>query len=146
MLTAVAVLYAGVPALAQEEASKEKASEEIKKQVYIYDEAGRRDPFVSLIRPTVEEREKTGIPWLDFDVSQMRLIAVASDRQSSYALIGLPDGKFYTIRAGMTVGIHRGKVMEIISDAVLIREMKPDFKGRMKPVDTYLRLRKEEGQ
>jgi Tfp pilus assembly protein PilP len=60
--------------------------------------------------------------------------------------VGLPDKKYYTIREGMTVGIHRGKVVEILSDAVYIREMKPDYKGRMKPVDTYLRLREEEGQ
>jgi Tfp pilus assembly protein PilP len=142
LLTIVAAaLLAGPPASAQE-----KSAEVIKKQVYIYDEAGRRDPFISLIRPAAREREKTGIPWLDYDVSQMRLIAVASDKGADYALVGLPDKKYYTIREGMTVGIHRGKVVEILSDAVYIREMKPDYKGRMKPVDTYLRLREEEGQ
>lgn len=140
-LAVAAVLFAGLQASAQE-----KAAGEIKKQAYIYHEAGRRDPFISLIRPAAKEQEKTGIPWLDYDVSQMRLIAIASDKRAEYALIGLPDKKYYTIREGMTVGLHRGKVVKILGDTVLIREMKPDYKGRMQPVDTYLRLRKEEGQ
>ncbi len=139
---AAAILIVGVPASAQEESPKPAS----KRKIYIYNEMGRRDPFISLIRPPSEDRELTGIPWLDYDVSQMRVIAIVWDKAERYALFGLPDGKYYTIREGMTIGIHRGKVEEILKDVVIIRELKPDFKGVPRPVDTYLRLRAEEGQ
>lgn len=142
ILISAAILFAGVSAMAQKEAGGEP---QLKRQVYIYDDAGRRDPFISLIRPP-EEKIKTGIPWLDFDITQMRVVAIVWDRAERYALFGLPDGKYYTIKEGMKIGIHNGDVVEILRDAVLIREMKPDFKGRLMPVDTYLRLRKEEGR
>lgn len=142
MVLAASIFFAGIPAQAQEEIPEVMP----KKRVYTYFEKGRRDPFISLIRPPKDERELTGIPWLDYDISQMRVIAIVWDKLDRYALFGLPDGKFYTIKEGMTIGIHKGNVEEILRDTVLIRELKPDFKGVPRPVDTYLRLREEEGQ
>lgn len=142
VVLATAIFFFDFPALAQEEIARPA----LKKQVYTYEEMGRRDPFISLIRPAKEERVLTGIPLLDYDVSQMRVIAIAWDKSDRYALFRLPDGKFYTIKEGMKIGIHNGKVEEILRDAVMIREIKPDFKGVPRPIDTYLRLREEEGQ
>jgi len=144
-LICAAALLAAAQAHGQE-AEGGGAKAQITRQVFIYDPGGRRDPFISLVKPVEEERPKTGIPWLDYDVSQMRVVAIVWDRAGRYALFGLPDGKHYTVKEGMTVGIHGGKVMEILRDAVLVREMKPDYRGVQRPVDTYLRLRKEEGR
>lgn len=139
-------LLTGIPVMAQDE-PEEKAA--IEKKVYIYEAKGHRDPFVSLLEAATlaREKKKKGLfPIEDFDLSQMRVIAIISDVKDNYALVGLPDGKFYTIKEGMTIGIHEGKVHSILGDTVLIREFKPDFRGQMRPEDTYLRLRKEEGQ
>jgi Tfp pilus assembly protein PilP len=138
----VAVLVFGAPAPAQEEATEYVMA---LKRVYEYDDKGRRDPFVSLIKKETDV-ERTGNPLLDNDISQMRVIAIVWEPGDRYALFGLPDGKYYTIKEGMQIGLHGGAVEEILEDSVLIREQKPDFRGDLRPVDSYLRLRKEEGQ
>jgi Tfp pilus assembly protein PilP len=140
---AVAVIVSVVPAPAQEEATEEVT---IEKRIYEYDTKGRRDPFVSLIEKEKEDTILTGNPLLDNDISQMRVIAIVWEPGERYALFGLPDGKYYTIQEGMQIGLHGGDVEEILEDSVLIREQKPDFRGELRPVDTYLRLRKEEGR
>jgi Tfp pilus assembly protein PilP len=140
---AVAVIVSAVPAPAQEGAT-EKVT--IEKRIYEYDAKGRRDPFVSLIQKEEADAILTGNPLLDNDISQMRVVAIVWEPGERYALFGLPDGKYYTIQEGMQIGLHGGGVEEILEDSVLIREQKPDFRGELRPVDTYLRLRKEEGQ
>jgi Tfp pilus assembly protein PilP len=146
LLLIMAVLVSGVPVPAQEEATEEATEEfTVEKRVYEYDAKGRRDPFVSLIREE-EGPLLTGNPLLDNDVSQMRVVAIVWEPGDRYALFGLPDGKYYTIKEGMQIGLHGGEVEEILEDSVLVREQKPDFRGELRPVDSYLRLRKEEGQ
>jgi Tfp pilus assembly protein PilP len=143
ILLIMAVLVFGAPAPAQEEATKDITT---LKRVYEYDAKGRRDPFVSLVQKQ-EDIVRTGNPLLDNDISQMRVVAIVWDKLGNrYANFGLPDGKYYTITEGMQIGLHGGSVEEILEDSVLIREQKPDFRGNLRPVDTYLRLRKEEGQ
>ena len=78
-----------------------------------------------------------------YDISQMKLIAIVKEKDDAYALIGLPDGKFYTIRRGMLIGIRSGVVKDITSATIVIMEMRRDFKGKVKLHDVYLRLRKE---
>jgi Tfp pilus assembly protein PilP len=144
------ILLTGMPVLAQEKV-EEKVEEKdtIERTSYIYEATGHRDPFVSILEALArkQSQKKKGLfPIEDFDLSQIRVIAIMSDVKDNYALVGLPDGKFYTIKEGMTIGIHEGTVHSILEDMVLIREFKPDFRGQMRPEDTYLRLRKEEGQ
>jgi Tfp pilus assembly protein PilP len=77
------------------------------------------------------------------DISQMSVVASVWDAEGRYALLKFPDGKYYIYKEGMTIGIHKGKVESINENSVLIREMKPNVKGELVPVDTYLKLRKE---
>ena len=123
---------------------------EIKKEVFVYEGAGRRDPFLSIIQAAKKAREKKktegGIPLENYDINQINLLAIIWDVKSSYALIGLPDGKFYTVREGMPLGIHGGKVIKISKNEVLVRENIMDIKGELKPHDNRLKLRVEEGQ
>lgn len=120
---------------------------EIKKEVYTYDSGGRRDPFLSLItaaRFEKEKRKKGLTPLEDFDLSQMNLSAIIGAGGGFYALIGLPDGKHYTITEGMSLGIHGGKVIRIAESSLLVREYVRDYRGVSLPRDTVLRLHKEE--
>jgi hypothetical protein len=123
---AVAVIVSVVPAPAQEEAI-ERAN--------ICKVMGCRDPFVSLIRPTPVDE---GV-----DISQMSVVAIVWDAEGHYALLKFPDGKYYIYKEGMTIGIHEGKIEKILENSVLIREIKPNHKGKPESVDTYLKLRKE---
>ena len=124
-----------------------KAPEEVKKFVpkhYAYNAKGRRDPFFTLIVTTQEKpTKKVGAsPMESYDVDQIQLMAVAKDYERYYALIRLPDKKTYTILEGMTLGLQGGKVTSISKEGVFIREYVRDYRGNIKPKDTFLKLHK----
>jgi type IV pilus assembly protein PilP len=120
-------------------------------EVYAYEPRGRRDPFLSIIEASKREREaekkKKGLkPSEAYDAGDIRVMAIAKDKNSYYAMIQLPDRKYFTIREGMTLGLYGGRVIKIDATSVVVREMIKDFKGVIQPRDTILKLRKEEGE
>jgi Tfp pilus assembly protein PilP len=126
-------------------AQQAKEEPKAEKEAYVYDQKGRRDPFVSLVQVAKEKpkRLRGSKPIENFDVDEIRLIAILWDSKQYYALITLPDGKSYTIRKGTTLGLYGGKVEEITRETVLIREHVKDYRGQLKTKDTILKLRKE---
>ena len=136
-------LETAAPGLASDEAGKFK----IRKPTYSYRSIGRRDPFRSLIQTvdTTEEDDtgKIRTPLESYNVSQLRLIAIVSAAEDAYALVVLPDGKSYTVREGMNIGLHDGIVKEIRSDQVVVEVEVKDHKGNKKLEEVFLRLRQE---
>ncbi len=130
---------------AQQPAEQAKEEPKPEKDVYAYEQKGRRDPFVSLVEVAKEKpkRLRGAKPIENFDVDEIRLIAILWAKKQYYALITLPDGKSYTIRKGTTLGLYGGKVEEITKDSVVIREHVKDYRGQLKTKDTILKLRKE---
>lgn len=122
-----------------------KQDVKVEKEVYVYDDRNRRDPFIPLVTEVREkaQRKKGASPIEDFDVEEIKLIAIAWDSRQYYAMITLPDRKSYTVRKGTTLGLYGGKVEVITKDSVVIREQVKDYKGQTKTKDTILRLRKE---
>ncbi len=130
-----------------QQAPAQAAEVKVEKEVYVYEPKDRRDPFTSLVEiKTTSSRKslKGASPIESFDVDELKLIAIAWDRQQSYALVTLPDNKSFTIRKGMTLGIYGGKVLDITPDSVIISEKVKDYRGQLKTKDTILKLRKEE--
>ena len=123
----------------------QKEAPKVETEIYVYDPKGRRDPFTSLVQVTkVKAQRKPGAsPIENYDVDEIKLIAIAWDSKQYYAMITLPDKKSYTIRKGMTLGLNNGKVKEITKDYVFIEEQVKDYKGQYKTKDTTLKLRKE---
>jgi Tfp pilus assembly protein PilP len=119
----------------------------VKKEVYQYTSGERRDPFLSIVISSGIEKEKEKseglLPTQNFDISQMKLMAIVREQASDdyYALVGMPDGKFYTIKKGMPLGLHGGKVSGITLGEVVVSEKIRDYKGRMVLQDTVMRLR-----
>jgi type IV pilus assembly protein PilP len=124
----------------------DEAQPKVEKEIYVYNAGGRRDPFQSLIEATkVKAERKKGVnPVENYDVNEIRLIAIAWDAQQYYAMITLPDNKSYTVRKGMTLGLNDGKITNITREALFIKELVKDYKGQFNSKDTILRLRKEE--
>ncbi len=127
-------------------ATVQKEEPKVEKEIYVYDPKGRRDPFMSLVQVSKPkaQRKKGASPIENFDVDEIKLIAIAWDSNQYYALITMPDAKSYTIRKGMTLGLNNGKVIDITKDSVFIQEQVKDYKGQTKSKDTILKLRKEE--
>ncbi len=150
-LTALA--WSGAVAAQQPEAAAPGAHDEetdkfkIRKPTYTYKSTGRRDPFRSLIQTvdTTEEVDTGRIrtPLESYNVSQLRLIAIVSAAEETFALVVLPDGKSYTVKEGMNIGLHDGIVKEIRSDKVVVEVETKDHKGNMKMDEVFLKLRQE---
>jgi len=123
-----------------------ETEDSLQPKFYAYDPRGRRDPFLSLVKFSKKKAEKKkGAPPLEsFSLEEIRLLAIASDKDDSYALILLPNQKSFTIRKGAVLGLEGGKVEEISADKIVIREYVKDFRGNIKPKDTVLKLHKGE--
>lgn len=113
-----------------------------------YNSAGRRDPFLSILILTKQKIEKQKKrkrnPLENVDVTEIRLLGIVKKGSKYYASILLPDGKAFTITKGTTIGLYDGKVVDIALDRLVVREYVMDYRGRIKPKDTILKLRKEE--
>jgi Tfp pilus assembly protein PilP len=113
---------------------------------YKYDAKGRKDPFLPLVATTKQKqiKKKGASPFESYDIPEIKLLAIAWDKNKYFALIRLPDKKTYTITEGMSLGLEGGKVEKITRDSVVIREYIKDYRGDIKPRDTILKLHKGE--
>ena len=112
--------------------------------VFEYAASGRRDPFSPLIVKAEAKPAKSMVPIESYEITEFKVIAILWNKAGYYSVITLPDGKSYTIKEGMKMGLHGGKVYKITKDAVVIREHVRDYKGTLSPKDTILKLRREE--
>lgn len=139
------------PRGAAQEVNQKVEEKKVETETYTYNPAGRKDPFLSIIEATkkekeVEKKKKVTKPTEAFDVNDIKIIAIAWEKDRYYAMVRLPDGKYFTLREGMTIGLYGGKVIKIDPNTVVVREFIKDYKGEIKPRDTILKLRKEEGE
>ncbi|GBD98541.1 Pilus assembly protein, PilP [bacterium BMS3Abin07] len=115
-----------------------------------YTAGNRRDPFVSIITLAKKKmqtmKKKKSNPLENYDVTDFRLLGVIYDGKKYYASVVLPDNKAYTLKKGMKVGIYGGRVEDITSDKLVVKETVVDFMGKKKSKYTEIKLRKEEVQ
>jgi type IV pilus assembly protein PilP len=134
------------PAEVNKDQQATEQSKKVEQEEYKYEAKGRRDPFFSLVQIKKEKptKKKGASPFESYDVDEIQLLAIASDKNKYYALVSLPDKKSYTITEGMTLGLQGGKVQKITRNTVIIREFIRDYKGEVKPRDSILKLHKGE--
>ena len=113
-------------------------------EVTTYDKKGKRDPFVSLVVTAVEKPKKGQTPLENYDISAIKILGIVWNEKGNFATVVLPDGKAYTLREGMTIGIHEGKIQKINKNHIVIIERIKDYKGQLKSKETILKLREGE--
>ncbi|MCG2709722.1 MAG: pilus assembly protein PilP, partial [Thermodesulfovibrionales bacterium] len=86
--------------------SPEVKAPNVEEDVYVYDKKGKRDPFVSLVVTAVEKPRKGQTPLENYDVSAIKILGIVWTDKGHFATAVLPDGKAYTLKEGMTIGIH----------------------------------------
>ncbi len=116
----------------------------VEEDVYVYDKKGKRDPFVSLVVTAAEKPKKGQTPLENYDVSAIKILGIVWNEKGNFATAVLPDGKAYTLRKGMTIGLHEGKIQKINKDHIVIMERIKDYKGQLKSKETILKLREGE--
>lgn len=119
------------------------------KEIYNYSSSGRRDPFYSLIEASkaAEKRQRKLIvsPLEEYDIGEIKLVAVLEAQPDKYALIRLPSGKYFSLVVGARVGLHSGRVISIAPSAMTVEEITKDVRGNSSKKLVTLRLRQEEG-
>lgn len=114
-------------------------------EVITYEKRGKkRDPFVSLVVTAVEKPKKGQTPLENYDISAIKILGIVWNEKGHFATVVLPDGKAYTLREGMTIGIHEGKIQKINKNHIVIIERIKDYKGQLKSKETILKLREGE--
>ena len=83
------------PAEVNPEAKETVEAPTVIPEEYKYDARGRRDPFLSLVAVTKEKqiKKKGASPFESYDINEIKLLAIAWDKNKYFALIRLPDKK-----------------------------------------------------
>jgi type IV pilus assembly protein PilP len=101
---------------------------------YIYDQNGRRDPFMPLITPkrSVQPRDAVKAGTIEsYDVKEFSLSAIVKKRDGNYALLVTPDNRSFTVSVGTLIGLHGGEVEEVTDDKVVLVENSKDYRGKL---------------
>lgn len=114
---------------------------------YVYEAAGRRDPFLPLlqIRKPISPNGQPLTPLQKFDLGQFRLIGVIIGRNEPMAMVMAPGGKAYVLKRGIKIGKNSGQVTDIREDAVVIEERFYDFAGEYRTSVQEIQLPKQQG-
>jgi Tfp pilus assembly protein PilP len=130
LLTLAAALLAALPVSGQAPAAPQNttaaapkpAAPPLEPSGYTYNPAGRRDPFISLVRRTTEATGLSGSPrpkgLAGLDVSDIRMTGVVKGGTGWVALVKGVDNRTYTARPGDK--LHDGSIRSITADAMFV--------------------------
>jgi len=111
---------------------------------FVYNPAGKPDPFKSFILEQEEMAEKVKRKprtYLEtLDLSQLELIAIVTGPQGNYAMVRDSKGVGHVIIKGTAVGTNGGVVDRISDREVIIREEFRDFRGATQFKDVAKKL------
>jgi type IV pilus assembly protein PilP len=113
---------------------------------YVYDPAGKRDPFQSLLeirKPVVPDEPQT--PLQTFDLDQLKLVGSIIGMKEPRAMVTAPDGKSYIVKIGTKMGKNNGVVVKILNDRIEIKESFYDFTGEVRTGIQTIQLPEREG-
>ncbi len=111
--------------------------------------ASDRNPFASLLRVKKKVEEGPAViltPLQRIPVTDMTVQSIIISRRRSVAHVITPDGKAHIITIGTPMGRHKGKVVRMKSDQIIVEEQFEDYLGKAFKQETVLRLREKEGE
>ncbi|PLY03588.1 MAG: hypothetical protein C0623_00800 [Desulfuromonas sp.] len=115
---------------------------------YIYNPIGKRDPFENPLQVIDEVAPGSGeplTPLQKFDLGQLRLIGVIIGKGEPRGMVIAPDGKSFILTVGTKVGKNDGTVVDITTDAIIVKEKYYDFTGEIKTSVQQIMLPKAGG-
>ena len=116
-------------------ASLEEAPDE-----FIYNPAGKRDPFRPFnFSPQQDDRALT--PLERYSIGQLKLTVILDGFDEPFAMVENSVGKGFKLSRGTKIGQNGGEVVEILKDRIVILERSVDFTGRETTKTIELRLR-----
>ena len=119
---------------------------------YVYDPAGKRDPFLPRlgVTPPPVCAEEPQTPLQGYEVGQLKLVGVIWNLQEPRALVEDGAGMGYIITRGTPIGSSCGAVKSIEPGQVVIEEYYYDFYGDRQAREVFMELaaspEKKEGE
>src|SRR5208283_3685426 len=99
---------------------------------YSYNPLGKSDPFLPFIMVEMlekkknEKKEKEAVfsifPLQRAETDKYRVVGIAGDKDYRVAIAEDATKKFYPLLKGTRIGLHNGKVIEILGDRVIVEE------------------------
>lgn len=129
-----------VPVALKKETPK-KTEELVPQKTQQYESENLRDPFAPLIVKRQINQKKLS-PLEMYDIEELKLTGIVSEKRGAYALIQTPDGRFYIAREKDKIGISGGIITKIGRDFIEIYET-PAY-GGISAKTKQLKLRAEE--
>ena len=113
---------------------------------FVYDPAGRRDPFRSFILDRLHDDEGvTKGPLEEYDLSQLVLAGMVWRGEKRRALVIDPSGQGYVVQEGDKIGKNEGRVLEISDSTMKVKEEYVDFHGEKTTKEIDMRIRQSQG-
>ncbi|EMS78380.1 pilus assembly protein PilP [Desulfotignum phosphitoxidans] len=103
-----------------------------------YEPKSQLDPFKPLIQEKApgpsevlepDKPQRILTPLEKMSLSQIRLVAVVIGENKKIAMVEEATGKGYEVRIGTYMGKNGGRVVDIQSDHIVVKELVADFKG-----------------
>ena len=116
---------------------------------YVYNPAGKRDPFRTFIESVTEKKERAAAPvspLQSYDLNTLRLVGIMMLPGKKVAIVEDPSGKGYHVKVGTHIGLNDGVVVEILKDEVIVEEKYLDETLQTKARKVSVKIPKEEGQ
>jgi type IV pilus assembly protein PilP len=120
-----------------------------------YNPVGKIDPFVPLLRDEPakpqqaekikKEKREPMTPLERVDLSQLKLTAIIRTPSGLKAMVEESTGKGYIVGMGTYMGIHSGKVVNILKDRVVVEEEIDDAQGNVVNRNSELKFQKPSG-
>jgi type IV pilus assembly protein PilP len=112
---------------------------------YSYNPSGKPDPFrpfvvivdVTAKQQVVKKAEASMFPLQRAETEKYRVVGIAGDKDHRVAIAEDAAKKFYPLFIGTHIGLYNGKVIEIMSDRVIVEEYEANKAKRV-----ILKLRK----
>jgi type IV pilus assembly protein PilP len=120
---------------------------------------GKIDPFEPLVKAEPvpvsvsmaikKKKSKRRIPRTPLemvDLSQLKLTGIIRAPSGNKAMVEEASGKGYVIAKGTYIGIHSGRVIQILNDRVIVEEEVEDSLGNLTIQKRELKFRKPTGE
>jgi type IV pilus assembly protein PilP len=100
--------------------------------MYNYNPLGKPDPFRPFVELEIaakkkEEKDKKETPSIfplqRVDVENFKVVGIAGDEVRRVAIVQDATKKFYPLFLGTRIGLHNGKVQDILADRVVVDEL-----------------------
>lgn len=144
-----------IPEKTSEESQKPSRGDVVSASVS-YNPVGKIDPFVPLLKDepvkalqtekSKRERREPATPLERVDLSQLKLTAIIRTPSGFKAMVEESTGKGYIVGMGTYMGIHSGKVVNILKDRIVVEEEVEDVLGNVASRNSELKFQKPSGE